>query len=109
MPRFPTPCGREAQAEPLSRNVFTLLTNYTFHRGPTVAKNWNQKHKRTAPDAREAFLKAWSPFGQDLANLTGEPTILVRDQRGVARLTVQGWPLAGEHMADFMPTAGAHR
>lgn len=61
-----------------------------------------RKNKSKA-DPKVVFLKAWSAFGQDLANFTNETTILVRDRRGMARFASEGWPLAGELVATFEP------
>ncbi len=62
------------------------------------------KHARPRLTPQEAFLKAWSSFGQDLADFTGEPTILVRDTTGVARFAILGYPLdCGDLLATFQP------
>jgi len=69
-----------------------------------MSKPWSEvKHKRAKLDPTAAFLRGWRAFGQDLADFTGEPTILVRDASGMARFTLSGWPLAGDRLAEFQP------
>lgn len=55
------------------------------------------------PISPERFLKYHSQWCQEVANQTGQATDLYRDDDGMPRATLEGWPQVGVKVATFQP------
>lgn len=61
-------------------------------------------------ESAKKFLKlaAFKAFLQEVADATGQETVLYNDD-GLARMTLQGWPMRGKPMARATPSKVEHR
>lgn len=55
------------------------------------------------PVSPEKFLKYHGQWAQEVATQTNQVTDLYRDENGMPRATLEGWPQVGVKVATFQP------
>src|SRR3990167_3831281 len=74
-----------------------------YRRRPVTDRKPQKPAQASKPVSPEKFLKYHSQWAQEVATQTGQVTDLYRDENGMPRATLEGWPQVGTKVATFQP------